>query len=91
MGHRHRGDGDARLVARGDNLRLEFIAVLPPPPANDSHLFRKSIHESTEKLSGLEAPMPSAGNQDGMAGRLQTTPNPMEYIGFEPPSSMPAE
>lgn len=57
MGHRYHCDGYARLAASGNDLRLEFIALLAPSTANQDARFRDSVHESTEKLSGLEAPV----------------------------------
>ena len=73
MSHRDRRDGDSGLAACGDDLSLEFVAVLAAAPAQDGRLIFDSVHESTEKLSGLEAPMPSTGNQYGMAGCLLNT------------------
>ncbi len=70
MSHRDRRDGDSGLAAGGDDLSLEFVAVLAAAPAQDGRLIFDSVHESTKKLSGLEAPMPSTGNQYGMAGCL---------------------
>lgn len=40
-----------------NDLRLEFVAVLAPSAANQDARFRDSVHESTQKLSGLEIKM----------------------------------
>ncbi|RYH70143.1 MAG: hypothetical protein EON54_01690 [Alcaligenaceae bacterium] len=59
MSHRNRRDGDSGLAAGGDDLSLELFAALAAAPARDDRVIFDSVHESTEKLSGLEAPMPS--------------------------------
>ena len=72
------------LAAGGNDLSLEFVAVLAAAPAQDGRLIFDSVHESTEKLSGLEAPMPSTGNQYGMAGCLLTDCKPSSPPGRRP-------
>ena len=80
MSHRDCRDGDSGLAAGGDDLSLEFVAVLAAAPAQDGRLIFDSVHESTEKLSGLEAPMSLTGNQYGMAGCLLRTSENLEIL-----------
>ena len=62
----HRRNRHARLLARGDHLRLEFRTMSPTDPLARQHYCRLCVHVSTKNIvDTILANEPSASNVAG--------------------------
>ena len=78
MGHRHRRHRHTRRLAGRGNLRLELVALNTSAPTTrrDARFVWNSVHVSTKKLGGHEAPTKTENYQGAAASRLPRARDP---------------